>query len=188
MTAMTKQDIMGRLQTLVGGNRPIGYIPTVTGRQICKHDIALCSASLNRGCVLGKALTVIDCHTFYLRKIRNVDLAVQHYLWLCEFAAMHATRDDLVFVAPDFDWLGPQITASLAAKWPVVQNALVVPGSLLFNHVKDPIGWAVTPRHRPPEIPKDVNWVHHFSQTFTVYPARPDLIQTYDSVCPVEDL
>lgn len=180
---MTKNDIMGRLHTLVGGNRPIGYIPTVTGRHVCNHGIALCSASASRGCVTGTELTIIDCHTFYLRKARDVDRATSHYLWLCEFAEQWGSQEDLVFVAPDFDWLGPEVSSALASKWPTTLHTLVVPGSLLFDRVEAPIGWAVTPRHRPAEVPAHIQWVHHFSQTFEPYAGREGLVQTYDSVC-----
>ena len=174
----------GTLKEVLSSNGgSVSYIPTITGK-FCtpSTDIALCSATKKNGLRRGKLFTIVDCHTFYLRSyMRDRAVAVDHYVWFSEFAHQNNTDESLIFVAPDFDWLGDESTEQLAALWPTnLNNQLVVSGSRLASIIKEPLGYAFS-TGVPRKVPDDIEWVHHFSKYYESVDNK-QLLQTYDSV------
>lgn len=154
------------------------YVPTLTGRPRGhnKAPVALCSPSeVNPILVRGSELTIVDCHTFYLRK--RPRLATQHYTWYVQFVKDNMGDPSLVFVAPDWDWVGqfPELLKS----WPRDARCLVVPGTQVHRIHENVAGNAMT--KCSPRIPHP-EWVHHFGKNYSEFPPGVSRIQTYDSM------
>lgn len=157
------------------------YLPTITGcpQLANKYAFALCSPSKKRPVVRGRSFTVIDCHTFYLRKVAHRVNPLEHYLWFCDFAMEHHNEPSFIFVAPDCDWA--KGFEQVVARWPKDLLCLAVPGTALFPLLTNVIGHAWTPRSPRVTHP---NWIHHFSKDF-VEAENYHGIQTYDSIEPI---
>lgn len=156
------------------------YIPTATGKPELegKYPILLCSPSKRSGLVRGADLTIVDCHTFYLRIKGDKIKALGHYLWFCQFAQEHKEDPSLVFVAPDFDWMGE--SEEVLDRWPKDAPALGVPNTSLFPLLRNVVGYAIT-KWTPRNIEPHPEWLHHFSRDYTKWEGYNGL-QTYDSI------
>ena len=161
------------------------YIPTVTGKhkKHLKYPVALCSPSKNSPLVEGVDQTIADCHTFYLRILRNTQLALEHYLWYCDWVNENRWRSNLVFVTPDCDWLPKDLSVLIEAKWIHLNteaNCLAVPSSPVaaFCNI---VGIALTKRCPVKVHPE---WTHIFGGRSIDLP-NPTRRFTYDALSPI---
>lgn len=131
--------------------------------------------------VKAQDLTIVDCRTYGLMKNRNID-PLKHYLWYISFAQDLVEERGIVFIPPDADWLGPEIDVRLAREWlsKIGENApcLVVPGTAIFNLIKNPVGYAVRASQGFITHPE---WTHCFTRYYDRTP-RETKLWTYDSI------
>lgn len=156
------------------------HIPTVTGNRglDLAYEVALCSPSRDRPILIrGSILTIVDCHTRYLRNRPAGVNALLHYLWFCDFVKQNMHDPDLVFIAPDADWLGLD-SAMVVAAWPLNAKCLAIPGTMLFPLLTNVHGHALVPGG---EVLAHPEWVHHFSREYTALQGYAGF-QSYDSV------
>lgn len=164
------------------------WIPTVTGRKAAPYAVVLCSPSARWSMIRGRSHTIVDCHTYYLRKRRNVQAAVAHYLHHLEFLKAHADDDSLTFISVDYDWLPRPAREALRGVY--ADNLdhsryrwLAIPETDEFKAIDDPVGFAVTPQ-TPPEL-WHPQWTHCLSKVIVHQPQCQ--VWTYDSVSPNGD-
>lgn len=153
------------------------YIPTVTTHNE-KYPIQLFSPSLNcRRDLFGAQYTLIDCHTFYLRKFgKNANLAKKHYVWYVDYVTEYQNNESLIFVQPDISWLKDcKFTSQLNSKW----NQQITSKQILYTEVFDGYNMIATNVANIP-IGKFA-WIHLFGNQI-VKTKITDTVITYDSM------
>lgn len=146
-------------------------IPCVTRHKRSDFQIHLHSPSKQHPFLRAKKQTVVDCFTFGLRLNQRRINPVKHYLWFTSFVQEMKIEEDLVFVAPDCDWVGEVSTRQIAREWIkkcVGAKVLVVPGTFLFDKVDNIIGYAIKQHQNVSHL----DWVHSFSRYINSYPKR----------------
>ncbi len=156
-------------------------IPCNTGKTNTNHRRHLYSPSEKRGLIRASEQTIVDCFTYGLKLNRRRIDPKTHYLWYISLAETIQHDPDIVLIAPDFDWLGPEITAELAELWlqKITVKTITVPGSYLFDRIpfENTVGYALTSNRTGPVHPK---WTHSFSQYYGKIDGVTDL-WTYDT-------
>ena len=141
-------------------------VPCITGKKTSGYDVHLFSPSKRNPLVRAKQQTIVDCLTHGLRIDRGKHLdPVSHYLWYVDFVSEVQGENDLVFVAPDCDWLEPHHVHMIKDRWLekiTTRNCLVVPGTCLFEK-SNCVGYALQPKQSGPVHPE---WTHSFSETY----------------------
>lgn len=158
-------------------------IPTVTGSRNI-FDIHLTSPSLNKKINEGNVFTIIDCHTFYLKKRRkSLKKIYNHYLYYVDYVADMQENKSMIFVVPDWCWiLDNDSQKKLLERW----NLKINTGTFLLTETNfEPdkiIGIAGRKIFK-----NDINWFHNFSKRISPDPLPEDILLTYDTQCYDKD-
>lgn len=143
--------------------------------------IHLCSPTVYRPLIRALETTLVDCFTFGLRLNRHRIDPVKHYEWYIDFVKEHQHENDLVFVAPDWEWIGN--TRNLEERWlsEITHAAcMIVPKTELFDRVsKDQVVGHALQRGQTLAHPE---WTHSFSQFYCNQLSGPTKLWTYDTL------
>lgn len=112
-------------------------IPTVTS-SFKKYPLHLFSPRYGKKFNFADELTVIDCHTFYLRKfLRDLSKSINHYNYYIDFCSEYQYDHSKILILPDWDWMLNEVEISkLNEKWQLnifSKNILATHSSLLKN-------------------------------------------------------
>lgn len=100
------------------------FIPTTTNHRN-KFDIQLFSPSKTKNDNFGNVITIIDCHTFYLKNFKKNDreYIINHFNYYIEFCNEYQNDLTKVLVLPDWDFITDiKIANELNEKWHSVIN------------------------------------------------------------------
>lgn len=155
-------------------------IPTCTDK-FNKNFFHLTSPSKKKPTILGEEFTIIDCHTFYLRKFnRNKDVAFAHYQYYTDFIYEHQNNQNMVFVYPDWDWLKDDLLINKLQEYWLTKNIkssnFLLTDTPFFKNESN-IGIAGT--HKWVNEFK-VRWKHKFGNTYYKN-IDSSILYTYDS-------
>lgn len=155
-------------------------IPTCTSK-FNKNFFHLTSPSKKKQLILGDEFTIIDCHTFYLKKFkRNVEFSLEHYKYYIDFIDEHKNESNLVFVYPDWDWIEDKsIVLKLEEYW--ISKHFQNKNFLLTNTTS----FLSAPHIGTAGIHKwidsiDSQWKHKFGKSSYIN-TNPNIIYTFDS-------
>lgn len=156
-------------------------IPTCTSR-FNSNFFHLFSPTMKKRVCLATEMTIIDCHTFYLRNYRpNITTAVSHYKYFIDFIKEHFKEPELVFVYPDWDWLKSNKDIQILQEY--WNNSEIQPTRFLKTNTdffKDHNGIGVAGKF-PWLSDQRLKWKHHFGNTEKKY-SSDETIYTYDSL------
>lgn len=155
------------------------FIPCVTSKHKSDFEVHLMSPSIKNELRKAKTQTIVDCFTYGLKRNYRRINPHKHYEWYVDLVNDLQTEDDLVFVAPDWDWLKEDF-CYLNKLWEKkIHNAkcLIVPETYLFDKVEHVVGYAI----KAGQNKTHPEWTHSFSQFYTDRLDGPTKLWTYDS-------
>lgn len=152
-------------------------IPTTTSIRR-KYPIQLFSPSKSKSNNFGE-LTIVDCHTYYLRKYcrRDFDRVIKHYEWYVDCCNELQYDFTKILVLPDWDWVGDFAT-HLNELWfkKIKTGNFLETNSSAYNKDLKYIGFA---HGWSGEVRNKYDWIHIFSKkklevdsTFTTYDSQ----------------